>query len=187
MRHAKRPDQYLCDTVEQQFTHLSSLGVKWSQVQILSARPRKELVEGGFRLSRNRPLFTPQCGVYSNGIKSSCPSGMAERANGDGSTYKRMKDGRLLRWEGVITDADTGNVRRVPTFLWRMSVADFPTARSLQAGQACLDCRALGLADGLGEILRYRIEIARRAAEDKHRDGVLDREHQRRHRAFAIR
>jgi len=25
--------------VEQQFTHLSSLGVKWSQVQILSARP----------------------------------------------------------------------------------------------------------------------------------------------------
>jgi hypothetical protein len=39
MRHAKRPDHYLCDTVEQQFTHLSSLGVKWSQVQILSARP----------------------------------------------------------------------------------------------------------------------------------------------------
>jgi hypothetical protein len=37
MRHAKR--HYLCDTVEQQFTHLSSLGVKWSQVQILSARP----------------------------------------------------------------------------------------------------------------------------------------------------
>jgi len=36
MRHAKR--HYLCDTVEQQFTHLSSLGVKWSQVQILSAR-----------------------------------------------------------------------------------------------------------------------------------------------------
>ena len=34
MRHAKR--HYLCDTVEQQFTHLSSLGVKWSQVQILS-------------------------------------------------------------------------------------------------------------------------------------------------------
>jgi hypothetical protein len=26
MRHAKRPDHYLCDTVEQQFTHLSSLG-----------------------------------------------------------------------------------------------------------------------------------------------------------------
>jgi hypothetical protein len=60
---------------------------------------------------------------------------MAKRANGDGSAYKRMKDGRLLRWEGVITDADTGNVRRVPTFLSRMSVADFPTARSLQAGR----------------------------------------------------
>jgi hypothetical protein len=30
MRHAKRPDHYLCDTVEQQFTHLSSLGVKLS-------------------------------------------------------------------------------------------------------------------------------------------------------------
>ena len=40
-RHAKRPDHYLCDTVEQLFTHLSSLGVKWSQVQILSARPMK--------------------------------------------------------------------------------------------------------------------------------------------------
>jgi hypothetical protein len=39
MRHAKRPDHYLCDTVEQQFADLSSLGVKWSQVQILSARP----------------------------------------------------------------------------------------------------------------------------------------------------
>jgi hypothetical protein len=37
-RHAKRPEHYSCDTVEQQFTHLSSLGVKWSQVQILSAR-----------------------------------------------------------------------------------------------------------------------------------------------------
>jgi hypothetical protein len=34
MRHAKRPDHYLCDTVEQQFTHLSSLGVKWSQVAV---------------------------------------------------------------------------------------------------------------------------------------------------------
>ena len=34
MRHAKR--HYLCDTVEQQFTHLGCLGVKWSQVQILS-------------------------------------------------------------------------------------------------------------------------------------------------------
>ena len=41
MRHAKRPDHYLCDAAEQQFTHLSSLGVKWSQVQILSARRRK--------------------------------------------------------------------------------------------------------------------------------------------------
>jgi|ERR1700720_846005 len=40
-RHAKCPDHYLCDTVEQLFMHLSSLGVKWSQVQILSARPRK--------------------------------------------------------------------------------------------------------------------------------------------------
>src|SRR3954447_9146278 len=38
-RHAKRPDHYLCDAVEELFTHLSSLGVKWSQVQILSARP----------------------------------------------------------------------------------------------------------------------------------------------------
>jgi hypothetical protein len=45
MRHAKRPDQYLCDTVEQQFTHLSSLGVKWSQVQILSARHREVVFE----------------------------------------------------------------------------------------------------------------------------------------------
>ena len=27
-RHAKRPDHYLCDTVEQLFTHLSSLGGK---------------------------------------------------------------------------------------------------------------------------------------------------------------
>ena len=41
MRHAKRPDHYLCDKLEQQFTHLSSLGVKWSQVQILSARHEK--------------------------------------------------------------------------------------------------------------------------------------------------
>src|ERR1700720_1346600 len=40
-RHAKCPDHYLCDTVEQLFMHLSSLGVKWSQVQILSARPSK--------------------------------------------------------------------------------------------------------------------------------------------------
>jgi hypothetical protein len=32
MRHAKRPDHYLCDTVEQLFTHLSSLGAKWSPV-----------------------------------------------------------------------------------------------------------------------------------------------------------
>jgi hypothetical protein len=39
-RHAKGPDHYLCDTVEQLFTHLSSLGVKWPQVQILSARPK---------------------------------------------------------------------------------------------------------------------------------------------------
>ena len=37
-RHAKRPDHYVCDTVEQLFTHLSSLGVEWSQVQNLSAR-----------------------------------------------------------------------------------------------------------------------------------------------------
>jgi hypothetical protein len=37
MRHGKRPNHYLCDTVEQLFTHLSSLGVKWSQVQILAA------------------------------------------------------------------------------------------------------------------------------------------------------
>jgi len=35
----------LCDTVEQLFTHLSSLGVKWSQVQILSARPRDSCLE----------------------------------------------------------------------------------------------------------------------------------------------
>jgi hypothetical protein len=35
----------LCDTVEQLFTHLSSLGVKWSQVQILSARPEFLQVE----------------------------------------------------------------------------------------------------------------------------------------------
>ena len=41
MRHANRPDHYLCDIVEQQFTHLRSLGIKWSQVQILSAQPRK--------------------------------------------------------------------------------------------------------------------------------------------------
>ena len=27
-RHAKRPDHYLCDTVEQLFTHLSSLGAR---------------------------------------------------------------------------------------------------------------------------------------------------------------
>ena len=44
-RHAKRPDHYFCDTVEQQFTHLSSLGVKWSQVQILSARLRKSSLD----------------------------------------------------------------------------------------------------------------------------------------------
>jgi hypothetical protein len=53
-RHAKRPDHYLCDTVEQLFTHLSFLGVKWSQVQILSARPRK------WRLSCGDRLLEPQ-------------------------------------------------------------------------------------------------------------------------------
>ena len=53
MRHAKHPDHYLCDAAEQQFTHLSSLGVKWSQVQILSARQEKSAptsIGAGFML-----------------------------------------------------------------------------------------------------------------------------------------
>ena len=49
MRRAKRPEHYLCDKVEPQFTPLSSLGVKWSQVQILSAR----LIEMGIDLRRS--------------------------------------------------------------------------------------------------------------------------------------
>jgi hypothetical protein len=54
MRHAKRPDHYLCDAVEQLFTHLSFLGVKWSQVQILSARPDNSQVRRGFGGLRSR-------------------------------------------------------------------------------------------------------------------------------------
>src|ERR1700682_5455013 len=57
-RHTERPDHYLCDTVEQLFTHLSSLGVKWSQVQILSARPEKAQVRGGFGEIRSRFFHT---------------------------------------------------------------------------------------------------------------------------------
>ena len=60
MRHAKRPDHYLCDAAEQQFTHLSSLGVKWSQVQILSARHRSKA------LSRSEKV--PFSCSYPNGI-----------------------------------------------------------------------------------------------------------------------
>ena len=57
-RHAKRPDHYLCDTVEQLFTHLSSLGVKWSQVQILSARLEKTQLKRGFGEIRSRLFHT---------------------------------------------------------------------------------------------------------------------------------
>ncbi|AKK28210.1 site-specific integrase [Mycobacterium sp. EPa45] len=39
---------------------------------------------------------------------------MGKKANGEGSTYKRMRDGKLLRWEGAVTytDPDTGQTKR---------------------------------------------------------------------------
>ncbi len=61
-RHAKRPDHYLCDTVEQLFTHLSSLGVKWSPVQVLSDRRRPEarfVHAEGASFTFVGPLVTP--------------------------------------------------------------------------------------------------------------------------------
>ena len=65
-RHAVRSDHYLCDTVEQLFTHLSSLGVKWSQVQILSARPgqRVFLRSAGDHFGTNTPTRTPTRNPY---------------------------------------------------------------------------------------------------------------------------
>ncbi len=47
LRRANRSDQYQRDVTQQRITFLSSLGVKWSQVQILSARQEKQALTCG--------------------------------------------------------------------------------------------------------------------------------------------
>ena len=53
-RGVRRVTRYLRDTARQWFTYLSSLRVKWWQVQIVSARPEFQQVRGGFGEIRSR-------------------------------------------------------------------------------------------------------------------------------------
>ena len=54
--YVKRSDLQKLDTHEHRRTHCLNLGVKWSQVQILSARPEKQQFTGGFcTLGRPEP------------------------------------------------------------------------------------------------------------------------------------
>src|ERR1700704_6829453 len=65
--------------VEQQFTHLSSLGVKWSQVQILSARPGKAVLTCCSRSPKPQSWFS-----YS--------------LSGTTSSVARRSSAALVRW-----------------------------------------------------------------------------------------
>jgi len=76
-RHAERPDHYLCDTVEQLFTHLSSLGVKWSQVAVGRAHTGSPVAMCCERIGSARPWPTdhrrPRAALMAPGAPDNPP------------------------------------------------------------------------------------------------------------------
>ena len=63
------------------FTTLSSLGVKWSQVQILSARPELLQYRGGFGEIRSRLFCTQWVYVWQRGWRPACRRALTDVTN----------------------------------------------------------------------------------------------------------
>jgi hypothetical protein len=92
-------------------TRFHSLAVKWSQVQILSARRERCQIRGGFGGIRSRLFYAndpPYANPYANQRRTL--QLMGKRANGEGNVYQRANG----TWEARLThvDPDTGQRKR---------------------------------------------------------------------------